>query len=69
MQHMAAVGVDTRPVFYCAHHMPMYADGRSLPVAEDISRRGISLPSYPGLADDELLRVADALKAAIRVQA
>ena len=69
MQHMAAAGVDTRPVFYCAHHMPMYADGRSLPVAEDISRRGISLPSYPGLTDDELLRVADALKAAIRVQA
>jgi perosamine synthetase len=65
MQQMAAKGIDTRPVFYCAHHMPMYATGQSLPVAEDISNRGISLPSYPALTDDQVLRVADALKAAI----
>jgi perosamine synthetase len=68
MKEMAAVGVDTRPVFFCAHHMPMYASGQSLPIAEDISRRGISLPSFPGLKDDEVLRVADALKDAVRAQ-
>ena len=69
MQHMAGNGVDTRPVFYCAHHMPMYATGQSLPVAEDISRRGISLPSFPGLTDEQVVRVADSLIAAIRAQA
>ena len=68
MHHMAAAGVDTRPVFYCAHHMPMYSNGQSLPVAEDISRRGISLPSYPGLSDEDVLRVCISLKAAIRAQ-
>lgn len=68
MFHMAESGVDTRPVFYCAHQMPMYATCQSLPVAEDISQRGISLPSYPALTDDDLGRVADALKAAIRDQ-
>ena len=68
MAHMAASGIDTRPVFYCAHHMPMYATGQSLPVAEDIARRGISLPSYPGLSDEQVVRVADALKSALRAQ-
>lgn len=67
--HMANAGVDTRPVFYCAHHMPMYATGQSLPVAEDISRRGISLPSYPDLSDADVLRVVDALLSAIHAQA
>ena len=69
MQHMAANGVDTRPVFYCAHHMPMYATGQSLPVAENISRRGISLPSYPGLTDEQVAEVAAGLVSAIRAQA
>jgi len=65
---MAEKAIDTRPVFYCAHHMPMYETGQSLPLAEDISRRGISLPSYPGLSDDQVLAVADALKASIGAQ-
>lgn len=69
MRDMAASGVDTRPVFYCAHHMPMYATGQSLPVAEDISNRGISLPSYPGLTDDDVVKVSEALKLAIRANA
>ena len=68
IKHMSEHGVDTRPVFYCAHHMPMYATGQSLPVAEDISRRGISLPSYPGLEDRQIEQVVEALVAAMRDQ-
>ena len=65
---MASRGVDTRPVFFCAHEMPMYAKGERFPVAESIAARGLSLPSYPTLADAELDRVADALGAALRAQ-
>ncbi|GAA4005770.1 DegT/DnrJ/EryC1/StrS aminotransferase family protein [Sphingomonas humi] len=65
MRQMAENGVDTRPVFYCAHHMPMYATRQTLPVAEEISRRGISLPSFPDLTDDQVLRVCEVLKAAL----
>jgi perosamine synthetase len=65
---MAARGVDTRPVFFCAHEMPMYARGERFPVAESIAARGLSLPSYPTLADGDLDRVADALGAALRAQ-
>jgi perosamine synthetase len=66
--HMAARGVDTRPVFHCAHEMPMYAKGERFPVAEGIAARGISLPSYPTLEDADLDRVADALGSALRAQ-
>lgn len=68
MAAMAAAQVETRPVFYCAHQMPMYAKGQRLPTSEDISARGISLPSYPSLTDAEQDRVAEALAAALRAQ-
>ena len=48
--------------------MPMYASQRSTtitPIAEDISARGLSLPSYPALADNDMARVSKALKNAI----
>ena len=62
MASMYARGIDTRPVFYCAHQMPVYAAGQSLPVSENVAMRGISLPSYPSLTNTEIQRVADALK-------
>ena len=67
-REMAARGVDTRPVFFCAHEMPMYAKGERFPVAENIAGRGLSLPSYPTLEDADLDRVVDALGAALRAQ-
>jgi perosamine synthetase len=62
MQAMRDKGVDSRPVFYCAHQMPMYEEETSFPVSEDIARRGISLPSYPALTDEDVNRVVSALK-------
>ena len=66
MAKMAAEGVDSRPVFYCAHQMPMYLSEERFPHAEAIAARGISLPSYPGLSDDDISTVCSALKAACR---
>jgi len=66
MKSLAELGVDTRPVFYCAHHMPPHArPDLRLPVSEEIAARGISLPSYPQLTPDDIDRVCDALKRAI----
>ena len=67
MQRLAAVRIETRPVFYCAHHMPHHArPDLVLPVSENIAARGISLPSYPTLTEAEVDRVCDALIAAVR---
>ena len=54
-EHLERAGVETRPLFYPVHTMPMYAARfRSLPVAEDLGRRGINLPSWPGLSDEQV---------------
>ncbi len=66
MRHMADAGIDTRPVFFCAHEMPMHLTAQQFPVAQDIAARGISLPSYPGLTDEQVVTVAAALKDALR---
>jgi perosamine synthetase len=69
MEMMKEDGVETRPCFYCAHTMPMYARGESFPVAENIAQRGISLPSYPQLANDDVRRVCDSLVKALEKDA
>jgi perosamine synthetase len=61
ISRMESSGIETRPVFYCAHHMPMYQSGQKFPVAEDIAQRGISLPSYPLLTTEEITHVVDSL--------
>jgi perosamine synthetase len=49
-RHLANAGIETRPVFYPVHTMPMYSQRfQRHPVAEDIGWRGINLPSWPGL--------------------
>lgn len=66
MDRMARARIETRPVFYCAHHMPHHARPElRLPVSEDIAARGISLPSYPGLTDSDIDRVCEALVEAV----
>lgn len=53
--------IDSRPVFYCAHQMPMYLSTESFPVAEEIASRGISLPSFPDLTDEQVEMICDCL--------
>lgn len=48
-------GVETRPLFYPVHTMPMYSGKfQRHPVAENLGWRGINLPSWPGLSNDEV---------------
>ena len=48
-------GIETRPIFYPIHLMPMYKGERGIfPKAENIAFKGINLPSYPDLTQKEL---------------
>ena len=59
-EHLQKNGIETRPVFYPIHSMPMYASFyRRMPQAENIASRGITLPSYPGLTNDEISYIAE----------
>jgi perosamine synthetase len=62
MAFMREQGIETRPVFPPVHQMPMYQQcDAACPVADDLSARGISLPSWPLLSDAEVDRVVAAL--------
>ncbi len=57
---LRASGIETRPLFYPVHTMPMYAKFTvdTFPIATEISSRGINLPSYPDLSDEEVNFIA-----------
>ena len=56
-------GIETRPLFYPAHTMPMYAQHfQKHPAAEDLGWRGINLPSYPDLTQEQVVFIADQIK-------
>jgi perosamine synthetase len=56
-------GIETRPTFYPVHTMPMYSEKfEKHPVAEDLGWRGLNLPSFPTLTNDEVLYIIGAIK-------
>lgn len=62
--HLAADGIETRPLFYPVHTMPMYARSfRKHPVAEYLAWRGLNLPSWPGLSNEQVGQIAASIRA------
>ncbi len=60
--HMKEDGIETRPTFYPAHTLPMYSEKyQKLPTAESIGWRGINLPSWPMLTQEQLDTVCDSI--------
>jgi len=56
-------GIETRPLFYPAHTMPMYAQKfQRHPVAESLGWRGINLPSWPGLSLEQIQGICTSIK-------
>lgn len=52
--------IETRPFFAPAHLMPMYQEyGACCPIAEDVSGRGINLPSWPGLTGEQVKYIVE----------
>lgn len=64
LARMRARGVDGRPMFYPNHMMPGFAGcpgagAGNLPVTEDVSFRGLALPSGAGLRDEQIDRAVE----------
>jgi len=61
--HLKQNGIETRPTFHPVHLMPMYLEkGLKLPIAENLGSRGINLPSYPDLNENDIEFICDKLK-------
>lgn len=65
IEELSARDIETRPTFYCAHEMPMYCmedkGSEQYPNAKSLSQRGICLPSWPGLTDQNIRRISENL--------
>ena len=60
---LALNGIETRPLFYPVHTMPMYATKfQRHPVAENLGWRGINLPSWPDISKINVDIVVNAVK-------
>jgi len=64
VKQLAGQAIETRPGFHPASEMRhLYADCPPLPVCEELGRTVISLPTWPGLKDEVIERICEALKA------
>ncbi len=60
---LSDAGIETRPLFYPVHSMPMYSQRfQQLPVAEDIAWRGINLPSWPDLCEQQVMKICEVVR-------
>lgn len=60
MEKLAEKGIETRPFFLPIHKMPFYEKANH-PVTENISRRGMNVPSYPDLNENDVEYICKAI--------
>lgn len=65
MRALDELGIETRPVFYPMHILPPYKQPSTFPNADLWAQRGINLPTHQMLTQEDVIRIADALKQAI----
>lgn len=62
-KHLQAEGIETRPLFNPVHMMPMYSQNNiTLAVTESIYCRGMNLPSWPGLSEQQLSHIVSSIR-------
>jgi perosamine synthetase len=55
-------GIDTRPFFIPMHQLPPYQESEEYPVAEDLSQRGLNLPSSTRLTSEDIEYIVQMLR-------
>ena len=71
MARLAKMGIGTRPFFWPMHEQPVFRrmglfGGERYPAAERIARRGFYIPSGMALSEEQMQRVAAAVKEILR---
>lgn len=61
-EHLQKAQIETRPLFYPVHTMPMFsAKFKRFAVAENIGHRGLNLPSYPELTEEDIIFISSSV--------
>jgi perosamine synthetase len=71
MRKLELEGIKTRTFFYPIHVQPIYAEqykGENFPVADELSRKGINLPSGNNLTSDEVTYVCECIKKCVKLK-
>jgi perosamine synthetase len=71
---LRARGIDSKPYLPAIHLMTFYRERfghreGELPVCEDVARRSLAMPFFPGLSESDVDRVCEALAAALAAAA
>lgn len=61
-EYLKQNGIETRPLFPPAHTMPHCFSSGTYPVAEDLSARGMNLPSYPALTREDVTKITSIIR-------
>ncbi len=62
MAKLKKAAIDSRPFFHPMHTLPPYEGrGERFPVAEELARKGINLPSASTLTDEDIKRVCQVI--------
>ena len=59
---VSEMDIETRPLFPPVHQQPIYNTGQHLPVAEYLSKRGLSLPSSVNLSKEEIGKITAVIR-------
>ncbi len=62
MDHLRQQGVGSRPIYPALHTAPAFLQSASYPVAEDVSARGLWLPSSLRLKDQEIAFICESVR-------
>ena len=58
--------IETRPLFSPIHKMPPYYIGEKYPIAKELNKKGINLPSSIKLKEEEIKRICEIIKAVVK---
>jgi len=62
MTYMDEQDIETRPFFYPIHMLPPSRQDLNLPTAQELSAKGLNLPSGPVITDKEIRTTAACLR-------
>jgi len=69
IEELEKKGIETRTFFISMNEQPVFQDmglfkfkGESYPVADELARKGLYLPSSSGLKEEEIRYICDAIK-------
>ena len=62
MKRLEKDGIETRPFFYPMHVLPPHKRNEKYPVAEDISQKGMNLPSATTLKEKEIRYICEKIR-------